>query len=177
MRKLASNERRLLVVFLTAVFVAANLFVVRFWLEKRRDSARAIAANNAKLAEYTGLVSASEAIDSASAWIAANPPPAMSATEASTALLGEVRSSAEKTGLAIVEESLLPGETGAEKSAVLQTKVGGPFGGFAAFLFGLQSSKAWRSIDRISIRSDKEPPNVIAEMVVRQHYIEKEANP
>ena len=137
MRKLASSERRLLVVFVTAVFIAANLFVVRFWFDKRRDSARAIAASKVKLAEYTSLVSAAEAIDSASAWIAANPPPALTADEASTALLGEVRASAEKAGLAIVEESLLPGTSGPDKSAVLQTKVGGPFAGFAAFLFGL----------------------------------------
>ena len=177
MRKLASSERRLLVVFVTAVFIAANLFVVRFWFDKRRDSARAIVASKVKLAEYTSLVSAAEAIDSASAWIAANPPPALTADEASTALLGEVRASAEKAGLAIVEESLLPGTSGPDKSAVLQTKVGGPFAGFAAFLFGLQRPDAWRSIDRISIRSDKEPPNVIAEMVVRQHYTEKGGNP
>ena len=177
MRKLASSERRLLVVFVTAVFIAANLFVVRFWFDKRLDSARAIAASKVKLAEYTSLVSAAEAIDSASAWIAANPPPALTAYEASTALLGEVRASAEKAGLAIVEESLLPGTSGPDKSAVLQTKVGGPFAGFAAFLFGLQSPETWRSIDRISIRSDKEPPNIIAEIVVRQHYTEKGGNP
>lgn len=177
MRKLASSERRLLVVFLAAVFVASNLFVIRFWLDKRGESVRAIAANKAKLAEFTSLVSAAESIDSASAWIAANPPPSISADEASTTLLGEVRASAEKAGLSIIEESLLPGESGAEKSAVLQTKVVGPFAGFAAFLFGLQGPAAWRSIDRISIRSDKEPPNVIAEMVVRQHYTEKGGNP
>jgi hypothetical protein len=177
MRKLASNERRLLVVFFAAVFVAANLFVIRFWIDKRRDTLRATAANKAKLAEYTSLVSAAEMIESASAWIAANPPPALSADEANTRLLGEVRAFAEKAGLSIVEESLLPVAAGAGKSAALQTKVAGPFAGFAAFLFGLQRPEAWRSIDRIAIRSDKEPPNVIAEIVVRQHYNDGGDNP
>jgi MFS family permease len=90
-------------------------------------------------------------------------------------LLGEVRSSAESAGLTIVEETLMPAEGG--QAAVLQTKVGGPFAGFATFLFGLQSPGAWKSIDRILIRSDKEPPNVIAEIVVRQHYNERETTP
>jgi hypothetical protein len=177
MRKLASNERRLLVVFLTAVFIAANLFVIRFWIDKRQSVARTIATNNAKLAEYSGLVSAAELIESGSAWIGSNPPPALSADEASTMLIGEVRTAAEKAGLSIVEETLLPGDEGSGKSAVLQTKVGGPFAGFAAFLFGLQSPEAWRSIDRISIRSDKEPPNIVAEIVVRQFYNDGVKNP
>jgi hypothetical protein len=175
MRKLASNERRLLLVFLAAVFVASNLFVVRFWLDKRRDTARSLVADKAKLAEYTSLSSAAEMISSGSEWLAANPPPVVSADEANTRLLGEVRSSAESAGLTIVEETLMPAEGG--QAAVLQTKVGGPFAGFATFLFGLQSPGAWKSIDRILIRSDKEPPNVIAEIVVRQHYNERETTP
>lgn len=175
MRNLASNERRLLVVFLAAVFIAGNLFVVRFWLDKRRETARNIASDRAKLSEYTSLSSAAELIGPASEWIALNPPPVLSSDEANTKLLGEVRSSAESAGLTIVEESLMPVEEGS--AAVLQTKVGGPFAGFAAFLFGLQSPVAWRAIDRIAIRSDKEPPNVIAEIVVRQYYKERETTP
>jgi hypothetical protein len=112
----------------------------------------------------------------ASQWIASNPPPIFSADEANTKLLGEVRASADSAGLAIVEESIMSTDSDLAAAAVLQTKVGGPFAGVAAFLFGLQSPTAWRSIDRISIRSDKEPPNVIAEIVVRQHYNEKESS-
>lgn len=175
MRNLASNERRLLVVFLAAVFVAGNLFVVRFWLDKRRETVRSMVADKSKLAEYTSLSSAADLIGQASQWIASNPPPEFSADEANTRLLGEVRSAAEAAGLTIVEETLMPAD--GSGTAALQTKVSGPFAGLAAFLFGLQSPDAWRSIDRIAIRSDKEPQNVVAEIVVKQHYNERQSTP
>ena len=51
-----------------------------------------------------------------------------------------------------------------------QKKIGGPFAGVASFLFDLQSPIAWRSVSKMTIRSDSEPPNVVVDMEIHQYY-------
>ena len=60
---------------------------------------------------------------------------------------------------------------GAGNSALLQTKLSGPFAGVARFLFELQSPIAWRAVSKMTIRSDSEPPNVVMDMEIRQYYV------
>ncbi|MFZ4587510.1 MAG: hypothetical protein ACOYNG_00830 [Terrimicrobiaceae bacterium] len=168
MRKLAKNETRLLILFAAAVFVALNLFAVRAWLTQRGALDAAIASAKSRLAMAEGLVTAASALEDAEGWIKQNPPPEFSPEAASTDLLNTVRALAEKNTLKIAEETLLPSDEA--DTAVLQTKINGPFNGVAEFLFALQSPTDWRSIKKMAIRSDSEPPNVVVDMEIRQHY-------
>jgi hypothetical protein len=103
--------------------------------------------------------------------ILSSPAPTATGDQASTSLLNTVRELAEKSNLKLVEETLLPPEdTAAGPSAILQVKLAGPFAGVAALLFELQNPQAWRAVDKMMIRSDNEPPNVIMDLVIRQYY-------
>ncbi len=171
MRRLARNEQRLLIVFGAAVFVALNLFAVRAWMQHRSALVSKISQTRSAIATGQSWISAAGALAEADQWMEQNPPPSSTGEKASTDLLNTVRALAEKSDLKLVEETLLPNEAAPSgESAILQTKLTGPFSGVARFLFELQTPVAWRAVDKMAIRSDTEPPNVIVDLVVRQYY-------
>ncbi|MEI6279989.1 MAG: hypothetical protein WCQ16_11510, partial [Verrucomicrobiae bacterium] len=162
MRKLATNERRLLIFFCSAIFLALNLFAARAWMSWRTSVVRDIETSRSQIAEGQVWIEGAAAIGSAREWMQANQPQRATADQASTGLLKLFRSSAEEAGLKVVEENLLPAaEVSTGTAAALQAKLSGPFAGVAKFLFAQQSPTAWRSVPKLIIRSDTEPPNVL----------------
>ena len=171
MRKLATNELRLFALFSAAVFLAMNLFAVKAWTQRRNAVIAQIATARSEVAEGRTWIEGAQAIQSARTWIQANPPPKNTADQASTGLLQIARASAEANGLKVIEENLLPAVEGtAGHAAALEVKLSGPFAGVAKFLFALQDPAAWRSVDKLVVRSDTEPPNVLVDMKIRQYY-------
>ncbi|MEI8293236.1 MAG: GspMb/PilO family protein [bacterium] len=178
MRKLAKSETRLLLIFGSAVFLAVNLFAVRAWLSHRAGVFAAIAEARTSLSTTNSWITAAEALDSARDWMQQHPAPVEKHDSASTALLNTVRAICEKSGLKIAEETLLPSEEAdGTQAAVLQIKITGPFSGVAAFLFELQNPTCWRSVEKLMIRSDSEPPNVVVDMDIHQYFRLPETNP
>ncbi len=172
MRKPAKSELRLLVIFGAAVFLALNLFGVRAWMARKQSITSSIADTRTALEAAKSWMMAAESIKSAQGWMKEHPAPVMTGEGASTALLNAVRAEAEKAGIKVVEETLLQASPGSEgSSALLQTKLSGPFAGVARFLFELQSPSAWRAVSKMTIRSDAEPPNVVMDMEIRQYYV------
>jgi hypothetical protein len=171
MRRLQKSEQRLLILFGAAVFLALNLLAIRLWMQNRGALVANITQTRSAIAAGESWISAAEALQPARDWIEQNPAPAATGDQASTSLLNTVRELAEKSNLKLVEETLLPPEdTAAGPSAILQVKLAGPFAGVAALLFELQNPQAWRAVDKMMIRSDNEPPNVIMDLVIRQYY-------
>lgn len=178
MRKLAKSETRLLLIFSAALFLAVNLFAIRAWLNHRAGVSAAISETRSALSISRSWMTAAEELEPARDWMQQHPSPTEKADAANTGLLNMVRTIAEKSGLKIAEETLLPGEEAeGTRAAVLQTKITGPFSGVATFLFEIQDPKSWRSVEKMMIRSDNEPPNVVVEMVIRQYFRLSESNP
>jgi hypothetical protein len=178
MRKLAKSETRLLLIFGSAVFLAVNLFAVRAWLNHRSSVLVAISDTRTALSTSRSWITAAEVLEPARDWMQQHPSPLEKPDAVNTGLLNTVRTIAEKSGLKIAEETLLPGEeTDGVRAAVLQTKITGPFSGVATFLFDVQNPTSWRSVEKLMIRSDNEPPNVIVEMEVRQYFRSSDSNP
>lgn len=171
MRKLKTSEARLALLFGGAVFIALNLFGARFWIQERNRLAVEEQTLRVSIDEGRSWIEAASALGSARDWIDQNPPPALTPQAASSALLDNVRQTAEAQGLRQLEENLLPAPpvVGAE-AAALQIKIGGGFPALTKFLFAIQSPDQWRSIPRLNIRSDEEPPNVVVDMEIRQYY-------
>lgn len=172
MRKLATNELRLLIFFALAIFLALNLLAARLWMSMRSSFIADTETARAAIAESRMWIEGAAGISSAQEWIAAHPPSTSTPDAASTGLLESTRSAADEAGLKVTEENLLPAaNTDAGSAATLQIKLAGPFPGVAKFLFAIQNPTAWRSIPKINIRSDAEPPNVVVDMEVRQYYL------
>jgi hypothetical protein len=178
MRKLAKSETRLLLIFGAAVFLAVNLFAVRAWLNHRAGIVAAISETRSAISTSRSWITAAEALEPARDWMQQHPSPVEKPDAANTGLLNMVRNMAEKSGLKIAQETLLPGEeVDGARAAVLQTKITGPFSGVATFLFDIQNPTSWRSVEKMLIRSDNEPPNVIVEMEVRQYFRSSDSTP
>lgn len=178
MRKLAKSETRLLLIFGAAVFLAVNLFAVRAWLNHRSGVLAAISETRSELSSSRSWIIAAEALEPASEWMQRHPSPIEKPDAVNTGLLNTVRNMAEKSGLKIAEETLLPGEEAdGARAAVLQTKITGPFSGVATFLFEIQNPTSWRSVEKMMIRSDNEPPNVVVEMEIRQFFRSTDSTP
>lgn len=171
MRKLTPSELRLALLFGGAIFVALNLFAIRSWMTARASLTAGTEAARSSLAEGRSWIEAAGALGSANEWIKANPPPDQTAETASSELLANTRSAAKNAGITVVEENLLPvPSTTAGAAAALQVKVSGRSQDVTRFLFELQAPARWRSVPRLTIRSDAQPPNVVVDMEVRQYY-------
>ena len=71
----------------------------------------------------------------------------------------------------MTEENLLPPQSSPQGSSVaVAVKLSGPFAGLVKMLFAMQTPSAWRTVDKISIKSDAQPPNVLIEMELRQQF-------
>ena len=177
MRKLATNESRLLIFFCSAIFLAINLFAVRAWAGARASLFRDLEVARGKVAENRMWLDGATGIASSHKWIEAHPAQTNTAEQASAGLLKTTRSAAEEAGLKIIEENLLPAaETTTGNAASLQAKLSGPCSGVTKFLFAMQSPTAWRSVPKLVIRSDAEPPNVLVDMEVHQYYLPASQN-
>lgn len=172
MRKLATNEARLLIFFCAAIFLAVNLFAAKAWMGARTSVKNDIDAARSQMAESQMWIEGASGITAAREWMAAHPPPTATAEQSSSGLLQVTRSAAEEAGLKVTEENLLPSAgTAAGNASALQAKLSGPFAGVTKFLFAMQSPTAWRSVPKLLIRSDNEPPNVLVDMEVHQYYL------
>lgn len=171
MRDLAPGEKRLLLILCGALFLALNLLGLRAFLQSRAGLGKAIASTREEIAQSRGWIRRGEILRGAVEWLDAHPMPRLESDAASAGLLQAEREEAEKAGLKVIEENLLPAEPSPHgSSAAVMVKLGGPFAGLVKMLFALQTPAAWRSIDKIAVKSDAQPPNILVEIELRQHF-------
>jgi len=171
MRSLTPTESRLLILFAGALFIMANLFGLKYGMRARAKLTRDTAALESRISEDRSWMILAEDFVEPRQWLAANPPPVFAADAASTELIRVVRGGTEAQGLTMTEESLLPAEGAAGYPNVnLQCKLSGAFPGFVHLLFELQKPGAWRSVEKLNVKSDATPPNVLVEMQIRQYF-------
>jgi hypothetical protein len=167
-----ASEKRLFLILCTAVFLALNLLCLRSFLNARKEVIRETAVAKNKLAEDKGWVQVGETLRAADTWITAHPMPQLPPDDANAQLLKSERDEAEKAGMKIAEENLLTTQEGRYGStAGVSIKLGGPFSGIVRLLYALQAPGSWRTVEKLTLRSDAQPPNVIADLEIRQHFL------
>ena len=170
-----ASEKRLFLILCAAVFIALNLFGLRAFLSARKGLQKALFAATAQISSDRGLLAIGETLRPSDSWIASHPMPRLPAQEASALLLKTDRESAEKEGLKVTEENLLPTIEGPYgSSAGVSVKLAGSFAGVVRLLFSLQTPSSWRTIEKLALRSDSQPPNVVAELEIRQYFLPSE---
>lgn len=171
MRQLAPSEKILFLLLCGAVFIALNLLGFRAFLQARIKVQQAIVAAKSELASDQNWLELAKTLHPAMSWIKDHPLPTMQPDDASAKLLKLEQDEAEKAGLKVMEENLLPPQDIPQgSSAGVGVKLSGPFEGVVRFLFAMQTPTAWRAIDKLTLRSDTEPPNVIADLELRQYF-------
>jgi hypothetical protein len=172
MRPLAPSEKTLFLILCGGVFLSLNMLGVRSFLQACRNVQQAILTAQSELATDQNWLLVGDTLHPAMIWMNAHPMPQMANDDDANALLLKTeRDAAEKAGLKVTEENLLPSQTVAQASSVaVSAKLAGPFEGVVHMLFALQSPTAWRSVDKLILKSDAQPPNVVAELELRQYF-------
>ncbi len=171
MRTLAPSEKNLLLILSGALFIALNMMGLHAFLQTRASVQKAIITAKSELASDRSWVEVGSALKPADAWIDIHPMPQMAPDDASAQLLKVERDEAEKSGLKVTEENLLPTqETPYGPTVAVSVKLTGPFEGVVKMLFALQSPTAWRTIEKLSLKSDAQPPNVVADLELHQYF-------
>jgi predicted secreted protein len=171
MKRLAPGEKRLLLILCGALFLAANMLGLRAFLQARSGLSKSITATRSGIAESKGWVERGEILGGATEWLDSHPMPRTAPDAASASLLKSEREEAEKSGLKVIEENLLPPQSSSQGSSVtVAVKLNGPFAGLVKFLLALQTPSAWRTVDKIEIKSDTQPPNVLVDLELRQQF-------
>ena len=171
MRKLAPSEKTLFLALCGAVFLALNLLSLKVFLNANQNLGSKTATVRTKITEAKDIIALGEALQPAKDWINTHPLPQWNEDQASAQLLKCERGEAEKNGLKIVEENLLPPRSATNADSVsVQIKLSGPFEGLVKFLFALQNPTAWRAITKFTIKSDSEPTKVIIDLELKQFF-------
>ncbi len=171
MKRLAPGEKRLLLILCGALFLAGNMLGLRTFLQARSGLWKSIETTRAGIAESKGWIERGEILRGTTEWLDSHPMPGTAPDAASAGLLKSEREAAEKSGLKVIEENLLPPQSSPQGSSVtVAVKLNGPFAGLVKFLFALQTPSAWRTIDKIEIKSDTQPPNVLVDLELRQLF-------
>jgi hypothetical protein len=171
MRTLAPNEKTLLLLLCGALFVALNMAGIRSFLKARDGLQKAIVTGTSELSLDKNWLEIGRSLAPADDWINSHPMPRFLPDEASSQLLKSEREEAEKAGLKITEENLLPSqETPYGPTVAVSVKLTGPFEGVVRMLFALQSPTAWRTVEKLALKSDSQPPNVVADLELHQYF-------
>lgn len=171
MRTLAPNEKYLLLLLCGALFIAVNLAGLRSFLKVKEGLRKSMIAATADVASDKSWIDMGRALSPAEAWINTHPMPRFAPDDASAQLLKSERDAAEQAGLKITEENLLPSsETPYGSIVAVSVKLTGPFGGVVKMLLALQTPTAWRTVTKLALRSDAQPPNVVASLELNQYF-------
>jgi hypothetical protein len=171
MRTLATNEKHLLLLLCGALFVAANMVGLRSFLKAKEGLRKAMIAATSDVASDKSWIDMGSALSPADAWINTHPMPRCARVDASAQLLKSERDAAEQAGLKITEENLLPSsETQYGSTVAVSVRLAGPFQGVVRMLFALQTPTAWRTVSKLSLKSDAQPPNVVASLELVQYF-------
>lgn len=172
MRKLAPSEKTLFLVLCGTIFLAINLLSFRLYLNMDRQLESNLHTVQSQITQGRGITMMAETIQTATEWIRQHPLPICTSDQASTELLKFERNEAEKNGLKIIEENLLPPYYSTYSSSVsVQEKISGSFEGLIKFLFALQNPTAWRAVNKFVIKSDSEPSKVIIDLEIKQFFL------
>ena len=101
MRKLAPNEKNLFIALCGVIFLALNLLSFKAYLRALQSVEVKIRSAQTQVTEDHSLLSVAETLKSSSHWITQHPLPTWNADQASSELLKQERSLAEKENLKI----------------------------------------------------------------------------
>ena len=123
-------------------------------------------------AAHTRWLEEKELWESRAAWMAKNPAPSQDTESAASALLTSMQSSLNAAGIKIFEQGFSPSTRAGRYNAVgVRLKVGASFDTFAKWLIGLQQAPAYLGVEKITIKADGAPPQVVCDFEVKQYLL------
>ncbi len=171
MRPLTSSEKNLSLLLGGALFLAANLLGGSFYLRKSKLLRMEIDALKNRRIEASVWIEEKELWESRAKWIADNQPRRPESGDPSSNLLEEIQRTAREHQLQILEQSLQdPVKKPSVFEVAIRLKVGGSFENIVLWLASLQKPAAFLAVPSFTLKSDKEPPNVICDLLIARWH-------
>ncbi len=171
MRQLTPNEKRLSWVLAASVFIIVNLVGISFYMGRARAMQAEIAALRNQRTEAEVWMADREFWEARAAWLKEHQPPRPSGSDASSELLQEIQRSTNAAGLTILTQSLQdPNPQPGYYEVAIRLQLSGSLESLVKWLAQLQKPTAFYAIPSFNLKSDKEPPNVICDLVVARWH-------
>lgn len=171
MRPLTKSEKKLLIIFLTAIFLIGNLFGMSFLFHKQESlQARLLTLQNGQR-EAKSWLAEKETWRKREAWLKNKQPKLQSPGEASAALLESLQTSARSQSITILEQSFAESDPQpAYQEIVVNLKVSGALESLTRWLVELQQPAYFQALPAFSMKSDTDPSRVVCELTVARWY-------
>ncbi len=170
MKKLASNERRLLAIFLAACAVCGGLLGAKTLSSAHKNMQARLAELRDVSAANERWLSEKETWEARARWMEKFPAPSVEPELAASKLLSSLQGSLGAVGATIIEQGFSPAVNAGNFEVVpVRLKISASFGAFAKWLLDLQQAQSYLGIKKLSIKSDGEPSQIVCEMEITQY--------
>lgn len=170
--KTGSSSLPLLPIFLGVCALCALLVGVKALSAAHLQVQTRLTELREQSAAHTRWLEEKELWEARAAWMARNPAPAQDSESASSALLTSMQASLNNAGIKIFEQGFSPTTRAGRYNAVgVRLKVGASFDTFAKWLIGLQQAQSYLGVEKISIKADGLPPQIVCDMEVKQYLL------
>ena len=171
MRVLTFRERRLVGFLGLAVFLAANLFGLRWLKQRRGDLARELVQLRIKHRESRAWLDQRELWQPRQQWLDQHQPRLSGPDQETGVFLGQLQQGARDHGVVIAEQRLAdPLKGPAGQGISVELEVHGPLEAMTRWLASLQGPESFQAITRLTLKSDAEPPKVICTLTLVRWY-------
>lgn len=171
MRRLTARERVLLTGLGLAVFGAANLFGLRALLGERAALVRQVDQLRLEQRADAGLLQDQSLWQQRGEWLDKKQPRFQEPGKENASFLEYLQSSLRSKGLAIADQRLNDSVAGpGGQGASVDLEIHGSLQSFIEWLAVLQNPENFRTVPRLTLKSDSEPPKVVCSLTVVQWY-------
>jgi len=167
----SSSTPLLLGVFLGVLFVAANLMGFRLYgtLSARQQSE--INGLKAEEADNASMISLRDVWMERDGVLNAYPVPTLDPSSAGAGFLQALQEGASARGVRVLDQSFgSPGRAQSFDTVTVRLKTAGTMEAVAKWLFDIQREGEYRAITEMTLRSDKEAPNVLCDVQIVQFF-------
>ena len=168
---MTKRERRLLYIFLGAIFVLFNFFGVTYLVRKQGGLKTKLVNLGNERPEANSWLAEKDLWQQRKAWMDGKQPKLPTEGRAQSDLLGSIQTSARKQNITIMEQGFgEPDTQPAYQEISMKLKVSGSLESITKWLVELQQPANFQAIPAMSLKSDSDASKVICELTVARWY-------
>lgn len=171
MRKLSKSEKRLLVLFLSAIFIVFNLIGLTFLARRQGEFEAKLVSLRSERLEARSWLADKETWAERKEWLAKTQPKLQSIGEANSALLENLQAGVAKHSITILDQAFVdPNPQPAYQEIAVKLKVAGSLEAITRWLVELQQPENFQAIQSFSMKTDNDPSKIVCELTVARWY-------
>lgn len=170
-RSSGNNTLVLLIAFGCTLFLAANLIGMKTYMLVSAKQSSTLRDLKDQVAQNNEMISLRDLWMERSQLMEAHPVPQLAPASAGAEFLQSLQQVASSKGVRILDQSFgQPGKANEYETVSVRLKTAGTMEAMARWLFEIQKEGSYRALPEMTLRSDKEPPNVLCDLQIVQYF-------